>query len=111
MAYSRTLQKEVQPQDFLLEFNYRVSNLELGLPGDEPMRAQQRAYKALHAAIAGHVMDYHTIRDEKEHLTEFKIGVYVIPVDEFMGLVHDMARALINAVPPDQQKEVFKWPV
>lgn len=101
MTFSQKYQKQVQPTDFLIQVGKTVTKLELAQARTD-LQAQIR--HQLLTTIANHIVDREVERVEGENAVTFKLDLFVIPKDEFFGLVQDMANAIVTEI--NEEKHV-----
>lgn len=93
MTFSQKLQREVQPGDFLLSVGKTVTKVELAIGDQQAQLSEIR--KELIAVAASQLVDIEGYREDGHHTITFKLDCFVVPKDEFFGLVLDMANAIV----------------
>jgi len=92
MTFSQTLQKEVQPSDFRVQIGKTVTKFELASGKHSQVIIREQLVTALAHQLAKH----NTLRKDEHNSVTYLLDMFVIPVDDFMGLVTDMAEAMIE---------------
>lgn len=103
MTYSRTFGKETQPQDYLISVAKRLTKIQIN---SSKVDLFAKTKEELTDAIASHVVKFNTTRVEEEHSMLFRVECFVIPADDFMGLVVDMAKAMIEEMKDSDTAEL-----
>ena len=102
MTFSQTLQKEVQPSDFRVQIGKTVTRFELAQAKFD-MALDIRA--ELVEALAQQLAKHNTLRKEEQNSVTFLLDMFVIPVDDFMGLVVDMAQSMLTRISESTSNE------
>lgn len=95
MTFSQKFNKETKPLDYLLSAGYRATKFELENHPD-PRKTMRHIEAALKDVVAEQIKNLNTVRVEEGNSTLYRISVFVIPEDDFFGLVTDMAKAMLQ---------------